>query len=266
MSFKLGDIVIDRIQYGIAEDFDGKILYALTQLADATIDITAESKEAKDKDGTLIKKFWTSKAGTFTANNAMINTNILSATSGSDPIFASVENPVNMPRIVKVQAGKTVSIKNYVEGTVTVNALYANGTMGEAYSLSASNASETEFKLDESGILTPPTPAEGSDVTQFIVKYQRKVTDGVAIENRADKFPGTVRLTLKALCIDPCYADTLRSCYIVIPSFQVSPEVSLSLQTDSQLEYKGDLQVAYCNNKKTLYEFYMASDDEEDEE
>ncbi len=32
----------------------------------ATIDITAESKEARDKDGTLIKKFWTGKSGCIT--------------------------------------------------------------------------------------------------------------------------------------------------------------------------------------------------------
>ena len=63
MAFKLGDIVIDRIQMAMAEDFSGNPLYVLTQLADATIDITAEAKEAKDKDGTLIKKFWQGKAG-----------------------------------------------------------------------------------------------------------------------------------------------------------------------------------------------------------
>ena len=29
--FRLGDIIIDRIQYGLAEDFDGNLLYILTQ-------------------------------------------------------------------------------------------------------------------------------------------------------------------------------------------------------------------------------------------
>ena len=80
--FKLDDIIIDRIQYGLAEDFNGNPLYALTQLADATIEITGEGKEAKDKDGTLIKKFWRGKTGTFNANNAMINLNVLGAASG----------------------------------------------------------------------------------------------------------------------------------------------------------------------------------------
>ena len=57
MAFKLDDIIIDRIQYGVAETFDGELLYTLTQLADATIDVTAESKDAVDATGTLIKRF-----------------------------------------------------------------------------------------------------------------------------------------------------------------------------------------------------------------
>ena len=64
MAFKLDDIVIDRIQYGVAMSMDDTTLYyVLTQLQDATVDITAESKESRDKDGTLIKKFWTGKSG-----------------------------------------------------------------------------------------------------------------------------------------------------------------------------------------------------------
>ena len=41
MAFKLDDLIIDRIQYGVAEDFSGNLLYTLTQLNNATINITA---------------------------------------------------------------------------------------------------------------------------------------------------------------------------------------------------------------------------------
>ena len=61
MAFKLGDIIVDRIQYGVAEDFSDNMLQTLTQLQEAKITISAESKEAKDKDGTLVKKFWSLK-------------------------------------------------------------------------------------------------------------------------------------------------------------------------------------------------------------
>ncbi len=241
MAFKLDDLIIDRIQMALAEDFDGNPLYTLTQLSEATIEISAEAKEAKDKDGTLIKKFWQGKAGTFTATNAMLNLNVIGEASGSGKEVASDTATITMPKIITVKAGATVTLKDYVQGTVKVNALATNGTMGKSYE-QAVGASDTEFGLTTAGVLTPPTDA---NETQYVVKYNRAVKDGVAIRNKADKFPGTVKLTLKALCVDPCSADTVRACYIVLPSFQVSPEVSIGLTTESTIEYKGDLQVNF---------------------
>lgn len=257
--FKLDDLIIDRIQYGVAEDFEGNLLYVLTQLSEGSIAITAESKDAKDSTGTLIKRFYQGKSGEFTAQNAMLNLNILGAASGEGKLSATETAAIEMPKIITVKAGETVTIKDYVDGTVVVNALATNGAMGKAYK-KAAQASDTEFGLTSAGVLTPPTD---STETQFIVKYQRNVKSGVAIKNKADKFPGTVKLTLKALCVDPCSADTLRACYIVLPSFQVSPEVNVSLQTDSTMEYKGTLQVNYCSADKELYSIYLAEDDEE---
>lgn len=259
MAFKLGDVIIDRIQYGVAEDFNGNPLYVLSQLTEATINISAESKEAKDKDGTLVKKFWRGKTGTFEAKNAMLNLNVVGSSSGADPLFATTSKTITMPKIITVNAGETIKLESFIEGSVKVNAYGANGSMGTSYTKGA-QASATEFALTTDGTLTPPTD---TNEERYIVKYDRKVDNGIAVYNKADQFPGTVKLTLKALCVDPCEADTLRACYIVLPSFQVSPEVNMSLQTDSQLDYKGDLQVAYCSLDKTLYEFYMAAEDEE---
>ena len=58
MSFKLGDFIVDRIQMATAETTDGsELLYVLTQLSDASIEVTAESKDAVDAEGNLIKRF-----------------------------------------------------------------------------------------------------------------------------------------------------------------------------------------------------------------
>lgn len=268
MAFKLDDIIIDRIQYGVAEDFEGNLLYVLTQLADATIDITAESKDAVDSTGTLIKRFYQGKSGEFTANNAMLNLNILAAASGSAKEEATDSATIEMPRVVAVKAGKTVTIgdkEELVEGSIKVYELTPSGSMGKEYK--QGTAGKDSFGV-AGKIITPPTDKDedGNDIPQYIVKYMRKVKSGVAVRNKADKFPGTVKLTLKALCVDPCSADTLRACYIELPSFQVSPEVSLNLTTDAQMEYKGTLQVDYCSADKSLYNIYLCEEDDEDEE
>lgn len=259
MAFKLDDIIIDRVQYGFAEDFNGNPLYVLTQLADATITISAESKDAVDNTGTLIKRFWQGKSGEFTANNAMINLNVIGAASGEGKTVATNEKPIQMPKIIVVKKGEEVTLSEYVDGTVEVSALGTNGAMGTSYKKGVS-ANETNFAITEEGKLTLPTD---ETATQFIVKYDRTVKSGVAISNKADKFPSTVKLTLKALAVDPCSADTLRACYIVLPSFQVSPEVEISLTTDAQQSYSGSLQVDYCSADKALYHIYMAEEDEE---
>lgn len=260
MAFKLGDYIIDRIDMGWAEDFDGNILYVLTQLADGTITISSESTDAVDKTGTLIKRFFRAKTGEFTANNAMINAYILGEASGSGVEVASEDKAIDMPKLIEVGAGETVEIKNYVEGTVKVYALSNNGVMGKAYSLGAA-ASDTEFAISEAGVITPPTDANES---RFIVRYQRSVTSGAVVRNKADKFPGTVKLYLKALGVEPCSIDTLRACYIELPSFQVSPDVEISLTTDAQMAYSGTLQVDYCSKDKSLYNVYWADEDEEE--
>lgn len=259
MGFTLDDIIIDRVQYGFAEDFEGNPLYVLTQLQDANINITAESTDAVDNTGSLIKRFWRAKTGEFTANNAMINLNIIGAASGEGKKVATTEAPIDMPRIITVKAGTKVTLTDYVDGTVKVNAFNTNGSMGKEYTKDTT-ANATSFSLASDGLLTPPTDNETSI---YIVKYNRKVKSGVYVVNKADKFPQTVKLTLKALAVDPCHADTLRAVYIVLPSFQVSPEIEISLTTDGQLPYSGSLQVDYCSADKSLYEVYFADDDEE---
>lgn len=273
MAFKLGDLIIDRIQMGYAEKFDGTPLYVLSQLSDASIEISAESKDTTDKDGVLIKRFWRAKTGTFTATNAMLNLNILAAQSGNEAQIAgtSVNQSIIMPRIMIFQRAEQPSdgfdIPGYIAPTssngarsITVNALDTNGSMGKSYTL-GTTASSTEFAVSGTKLSLPTDTTE----TQFIVKYDRSVTEGVKILNSADKFPKTVKLTLKALCVDPCHADELKGCYIVLPSFQPSPETTIALGgDDTSIDFTGDLQVNYCSTTKDLYTVYFCPDDDED--
>ena len=258
MAFNLDDIVIDRIQYGVAMSTQDDVLYyVLTQLQDAEVAITADSKEARDKDGTLIKKFWTGKSGTFTATNALLNLNVVAEMSGAgSKDIATAQHTITMPAIKVVKAGEvadlTTTTSNYINGSEKVHALANNGTMGARYEKGVT-ASESVYSITEQGRFTPPT-TEG--VTQYIVEYNRVVSDGLSILNKSDKFPQTVRLVLKVLAVDPCTVDTLRAGYLVLPSFQVSPEVTIGLTTDTTIDFSGDLQVDYCSANKTLYKHF----------
>ena len=57
MSFRLGDKIYKEILYFYTEDLSTQNpLYVLTQLNNATVDITAESTDLTDKNGNLVKK------------------------------------------------------------------------------------------------------------------------------------------------------------------------------------------------------------------
>ena len=174
MAFKLGDLIIDRISMGYAEKFDGTPLYVLTQLSEASIEISAESRDAVDKDGTLIKRFWNAKTGEFTATNAMLNLNIMAAQSGNDADIATSENVIVMPKIITVKSGTTVTLDGYVSGArITVNALGTNGAMGKAYTL-GSTASTTEFGLSANTF----NPSTEYNESQYVCQLDGHVNEG----------------------------------------------------------------------------------------
>ena len=260
-------VIVDRIQFGWAEKFDGTPIYILTQLSEGSLEITAESKDAVDKDGTLIKRFWQGKTGTFTATNAMINLSMLASNSGVDPEVVSDgvikatgnEGTLIMPRIITVDSGREITLTNAIDGTIECTVLNSNGSMGDRM-IAAQSSTATTYKFDTTNdSFTAPT-IEGA---QFIVRYKRTVRNGAIVHNSADKFPATIRLILKCLAVDPCHADTLKAMYLELPSFQPSPEITVGLQTDTTLDYTGDLQVKYCDANKPLYNIYWCDDDEE---
>lgn len=266
MAFKLGDIIVKDIIYAVASNITtGDPLYVLTQLSEATIDITSESSDVTDKDGNLVKKIWKSKAGTFSATNAFLNMNILAA-SGAVTDFATVGDKLIAPKFFKVKQGVlTAQLENMVAGSVTVNEYFGDGTLGKKYEL-GTTASATEFAIAEPGVgetastLTLPTDTEAE---YFYVTYKREFESGAIIKNSAKEFPNSVNMILKVLYFDPCAKDTVKAAYIEMPSFQVSPETSVSLSSDSPTQdFNGTLEIDYCSDDKELYNIYLV--DEED--
>lgn len=264
MAFKLGDIIVDRLQFGYGALKNGTPLYALTQLKETNIDITAESTDITDKDGNLVYRKYSGKKGEVTAQNAFMNLAVVEVLSATDAEIATNEKGIVMPIITTVKAGATLDITDYVEGTVIVNALSTKGSMGTEYKLgSTATASEFAIKTEESkNILEAP---KDTDEVQYIVKYMKTVHSGAKITNSGDKFPKSHELFFKALVVDPCDKESLRAAIIHIPSFIPSPEFSLALQGgDTQtMDYKGAMMLDTCSVDKELFSLYFVDEIEE---
>ena len=262
MAFKLGDVIVDRLQFGYGATSKGKPLYALTQLSEASIEITADSTDITDKDGNLVYRKYSGKQGTVTAPNAFLNLAVLEAISATDAEIATAEKGIVMPIFTTVEAEKTLDIEDYVEGSVVVNALSVKGSMGKEYTLGTSE-SASEFKVDkESHTLTPPTDAEE---VQYIVRYNKTVKSGAKITISGNKYPKAHELFFKAIVVDKCDTENYKAAVIHIPSFMPSPEVTIALQGgDSQtMDYTGAILTDTCSVNQTMVEIYYI-DEEED--
>jgi hypothetical protein len=279
MAFKLGDVIVDRLQFGYGAKSNGTPLYALTQLTQANIDITADSTDINDKDGNLVYRKYTGKKGEVTATNAFLNLAVVEAISATDAEIATADKGIVMPMIQIVKAGETLDITDYVDGSIHVNALSPKGSMGKDEFAKGSKSSATEYGIthtDEvkdpgdqhvitpaSDVLTPPT-ADGE--TQYIVKYKKTVTSGAKITNSGKKFPKAHELFFKALVVDKCENEVLKAAIIHIPSFMPSPEFTLALQGgDSQtMDYKGAMMLNACSTDAELFSIYYIDEEEDD--
>lgn len=263
MAFKLGDVIVDRLQFGYGAKSNGTALYALTQLKEASVNITADSTDITDKDGNLVYRKYSGKKGEVNSQNAFMNLAVVETLSATDAEIATADKGIVMPMIDVVKAGKTLDITNFVEGTVVVNSL-KNGAMGDEYKV-GSVASTTEFAITKteasdntpaSATLTPPT-AEGE--IEYIVKYNKTVYSGAKIVNSSDNLPTAHELYFKALVVDPCDKENLRAAILYIPSFIPSPEITIALQGgDSQtMDFNGAIMADTCSEDKELFVLYF---------
>lgn len=259
MSFNLGNFAVKEILYGVAQDFNGHLLYTLDQLTNASIEVSSDPTEITDKNGNIVRSIYNSKTATFSATSALLSPAILNANSGSDMNVATATHAIAMPKITIVAPGVELDVADAEEATIEVMGLFSNGANGKRLTAStAADYSAGTYALDSTThkITLPPavstTVLEGAD--KYLVKYQRSVTSGLELVNKADVFPNTVQMTLYAAIMDPC-EDTYRAAYIYIPSLQPDPSMTISLSADSQeVDFNGNINVDYCGTEgKVLY-------------
>lgn len=258
MAFKLGNHYIDEILYGVAQEDDDDIIYALDQLSSASIEISADSQDVTDKKGNIIRTTYRTKTGTFTATNALLHPAALNAQSGKDITYATSAAPIEMPRIFVVDAGARIQVPDLKTGTLHVIGLYGNGanavpmTAAESASCVSGTGSNAVFEA----------PAKGDDLPiQYLIRYERDVVSGAMLTNTTKDLPKLVKLTLFCSYGDPCSND-LKPCYVVIPRFAADPSMTISLDAETQeVDFSGNLNVDYCAGTQALYYIYYPEED-----
>lgn len=262
--FLFDNLIVDKVIAGIAEGSDHKAKFRLTDLQNVSLNMTATSKDKTDSDGTLMKRFYTAKNVDFSAETTLFSLSEQAVQYGTELVQTSGAATYPFPSIEEFTVAATDASYTLrytpIEGTLQyIYEINSNGSLGTEYAAAAS-ASATTFAYDATNnAITLPTGRTGQKT--FMVSYQYNNSDGVYLVNSANKFPGTVALTLLVNAVDACSPDVTRLFYIKLPSFQISPEVDLTLDTESTFTIAGTCQVAYCGNAKELYTIYASADD-----
>ena len=254
MAFTLGNFNIDEILHGVAQDFDGNILYDVDQLMNATIEVSAESTDITDKKGNIVRTIYTSKTATLSATNAFLHPAVMNASSGSEIEVATSSATIQMPKISVVKAGETLDVTGYITGTFAVVGLYSSGA-NKKYTLTESAA------MVSNNTFTAPSAAADAPV-QYVVIYERQSEEGFKLVNDAYTFPKATKLTLLCSYVDPC-DDDLKPCYVVAPNFNADPNMTISLDRETQeLDFTGNLNVDFCGTDRVLYYIYFPGNGE----
>lgn len=163
-----------------------------------------------------------------------------------------------MPKIFIDAPGAVITIGNYETGSIQVIGLFGNGANDKALDADAVAALLTGTGNDTK--LTLPSAVEGGP-TQYLVKYERSVSDGAKITNDTKSLPQLNKLTLFCAMGDPC-KDKMRPCYVVIPRFAPDPSMTLSLSADeTTVDFSGNLNVDYCSGTSALYYIFYPEEE-----
>ena len=256
------NLIIDRVVEAWTENANAQMQFLLNNIQNVTITGSSESKDKTDARGALIKRFYTGKSVEVSMEAAVLSLSQLGVQFGGAPEFAAASKKIRGPREFHIPSGVTtytLPVAPIEGGLKYIYKLMPNGGLGQEFALNT-EASATEFAYDKSkNQITLPVDVDGP----FCVAYETETPSGIRLVNRSDKFPSTTKLVMKVACVDPCSIGTLRMAYITFPSFQVSPDVELSLTTDAAFQFNGVAQVDYCSEEKELYEIFMSADDTE---
>lgn len=208
----------------------------------------------------IIRTTYRTKTGTFTATNALLHPAVLNAQSGKQISYATSAAAIKMPKILVVEAGSKTKVPDYNSELAEIQVMGLYGNSANAIPLSAADAAACVKGSGENAYFDAPAKADGAPI-QYLVKYNRNVTEGAMLTNDTKSLPSLVRLTLFCAMGDPCKND-LRPCYVVIPRFSADPSMTISLDAEeTTVDFSGNLNVDYCSGTQALYYIYYPEEE-----
>lgn len=248
--FKLDNYAIKEILCGTVQDSNNNLLSVLTDISKFNVDVTADAKEMKDKNGTTMKSTYTAKSGILNFTSATHSVALLSLFHEVDN--ATDDSPLIMPAIATVRAGGKVNVADAETGSISLVSTYDNGGLAKRFTKSEISL------LITNGYLEIPKDAVGDS---FTVVYDRNVYDGVRLRNMSNDTSKKLQILFSCVLLDPCDSKQ-RAAYVYFPNVSINPNRTIDFNSDSsESEVDGVLGIDYCSACKQLYMVYFPNEE-----
>ena len=256
-------LVIDRVLDGWFESkADNSVLAVLDQLQNFQVNVSSTTKDKNDAQGTLIKRYYTAKQAEVTGENAIFSLDLSAIQAGTKKL---TDTEVVLPRILQIaKSADVLKLPDTpIDGTLVVYGTLDNGVLDTSKQYKeGTEAGEDTFAIATVGdVTTIELPTNATDFVQ--IKYDYQVKEGVSaarVNHDGTNFPKEVKATFRVLCSDVCDSETVRAFYIVFPKFQISPDFSWTVDTESAQPFSATAFKDYCAKEQILFYIAIAED------
>ena len=184
MAFEINNFLIDRIRRGtMFSDTTGESLWSITQIKDATLNMSSETADATDAIGNVITQFDRSKNAEFSGENALWDLGLSAAQFGHEKKVANETDKIRTPAYEQlVVSGGKIVLSHIPAGTTGaeikyIYALNSDSTLGTKYTL-GTTISDTEFTLDAATkTINVPTGVTGNIAVFYDYDAEEAIID-----------------------------------------------------------------------------------------
>lgn len=260
MAFDINNFLIDRIRRGtMFSDTTGEALWSITQIRDASLNMSSETADVTDALGNTITQFDRSKNAEFSGTNALWDLGLSAAQFGSEKKIAGTDNKIVTPAYEQLAVnGSTVTLKNTPVGVTGaeikyIYALNGDSTLGKKYPIAPSATAEA-FSLNGKTI-TLPTSVKSGNIAVF---YDYEAENAIMLQNNASEFPKAGKFVLEVIGKDTCDKTATYVAYIVFPNAKLKTDNDLSFTSDGGHAFSMQMMQDYCDLEKRLFNIYVA--------
>ena len=261
MAFEINNFLIDRIRRGtMFSDTTVEALWSITQIKDATLNMSSETADATDAIGNVITQFDRSKNAEFSGENALWDLGLSAAQFGHEKKVANETDKIRTPAYEQlVVSGGKIVLSHIPAGTTGaeikyIYALNSDSTLGTKYTL-GTTISDTEFTLDAATkTINVPTGVTGN----IAVFYDYDAEEAIMLQNNASEFPKAGKFMLEVIGKDTCDKTATYVAYLVFPNAKLKTDMDLSFTTEGGHPFSMQMMQDYCDLEKRLFNIYIA--------